>query len=87
MDTSGRTVYRTLPAIPKWLGLIGIKIQPSIFTIVIFVGCNGFGGNLELWLPPGKVACYLHCSIVPKHYELHCLTLSYGAVVGGSHRW
>jgi hypothetical protein len=48
MDTSGSRNYRTLPAIPKWLGLIGIKLQPSNFTIVILNGCNYFGENLEL---------------------------------------
>lgn len=43
MDTSGSLPYRTLPAIPKWLGLIAIKLQPSIFTIVILTGCIYFG--------------------------------------------
>lgn len=81
MDTSGSSYYRTLPPVPNSPQLIAIKIQPLKITIVVFGGCNRFGENLELWLPPGKVACYLHCSIVFNNYELQCLTLSYGAVV------
>jgi hypothetical protein len=48
MDTSGSSPYYCLPPGPKWLGLIGIKLQPLKITIVVFGGCNGFGENLEL---------------------------------------
>jgi hypothetical protein len=87
IDTSGSRNYRTLPPVPKWLGLIAIKLQPLKITIVVFGGCNGFGENLSLWLPTGKVVHYLHCTTAFRHYELQRLTLSYGAVVGGSDRW
>ena len=87
MDTSGRTVYRTLPAIPKSPNLIAIKLQPSNFTIVVLSGCIYFGENLELWLPPGKVVCCLHCTTAFNNYELQCLTLSYGAVGIARNKW